>query len=608
MIRQLAILASFSLIVFFIGYNAYQLDRIEKSISLILDATELQNRQSQLQVQAQDFYIILSDSNINVATAFENFSNSSFFADLPLLAIESGAASEWPYILVLMQSEQALQQQKKAFDRLVFDQNDYAGSLETVADWVENSRQVIDQSQQLLAEFIVYLTTQLDMRLRQLLPVDLVLISSILSLWYWLGYDRQKRNLEASRQLNAELEANKKSLLASQQVMASIFDDMKQERASALKLANDNQQLATIVEQANDAIFRINLDGSLNSANETALKQYNLDPDSLHEVQFLDLFSGSKIEQFMRQHSDYSSPLVINLRSTGNDSNDTDHAYEATISALLDQQHQMLGTVAIVRDISERVKHQESLNRINEQLRTKNREMEQFIYTVSHDLRSPLVTINAFAKRLEDELQDQLTEKQLHRLQRIQINVEHMEKLMTDLLSLSRILKQSLEKKPVDLNIVLRETINALESEITRLQAKIETPAHLNTIYCNESMLLQCLQNLLSNSLKYCHPEKPPKITIRTEHDDTHTTLVITDNGMGIDEKYHSQIFRIFERLDPGSGTGVGLAIVKSIMEKHQGEVLLDSRLGKGSEFRLRFPNHPDTPAGEQIKASDFRE
>lgn len=234
----------------------------------------------------------------------------------------------------------------------------------------------------------------------------------------------------------------------------------------------------------------------------------------------------------------------------------------------------------------------EQLQNANQKLSSKNQEMEQFIYTVSHDLRSPLVTISGFTARLMEKLASQLDESSLHKLERIKFNVDHMGQLLNDLLQLSRVIKMDFDRSWVDVTQVINHQMATLESEIHQSNAEITIVDSLPKVYCNPSMLAQCINNLLSNAIKYRSPDRPLKIEIFSSESHQATRLNVKDNGLGIDFKYFDQIFRIFERLEVGEGTGVGLTIVKSIMEKHQGEVVLHSEPDMGSTFTLVFPNN----------------
>lgn len=242
----------------------------------------------------------------------------------------------------------------------------------------------------------------------------------------------------------------------------------------------------------------------------------------------------------------------------------------------------------VMQDI-ENEKHAASL--LNEQLINKNKEMEQFIYTVSHDLKSPLVTIGGFSNNLASELSAQLTEKQQYRFKRIIENVNHMETLLGDLLELSKIVQQSITINNVDVKKVLEEQFLVLENTIVKSNAIINVADNLHTINANYRLFSEVVLNLLSNSLKYREPTKQLIVDIYTTQTEGQTTLHIKDNGTGIDPKYHQLVFGIFERLSTKEGTGVGLTIVRTIMDKHKGKVSLESKLGEGCCFSVAFPN-----------------
>ncbi len=249
--------------------------------------------------------------------------------------------------------------------------------------------------------------------------------------------------------------------------------------------------------------------------------------------------------------------------------------------------------VASIVDITERKRAQSVLEDTNRKLQTKNQEMEQFIYTVSHDLKSPLVTIGGFAKLLSTSLEEMgATDKQLHQLKRIQANVNHMENLLGDLLQLSRVIRQGLDIEVVDVNALVDSVLSTFEAQIEELNATIVIQPAMPAIHANSRLLGQCVQNLISNALQYREPQRPLEIRIYASETATHVRLHVQDNGIGIEASYHEQIFRIFERLDVGEGTGVGLSIVKTIMDRHSAQVILTSTPGEGSTFTLEFLKH----------------
>jgi signal transduction histidine kinase len=247
--------------------------------------------------------------------------------------------------------------------------------------------------------------------------------------------------------------------------------------------------------------------------------------------------------------------------------------------------------VGVMQDV-EREKAQTA--RVNKRLLSKNQEMEQFIYTVSHDLKSPLVTINAFTQRLFVELGETLTEKQTYRFNRIIENINNMETLLVDLLDLSRIVQKAVTNSMINVKTTVSEQIDALESNISQSNATIRFVGNLHMINANPRLFSEAVLNVLSNAIKYREPTRKLFIDIFTTQAPTSTTIHIKDNGIGLDPKYHELIFEIFERLSSGEGSGVGLTIVKTIMQKHKGQVTLESKLDQGCCFSLTFPNNQE--------------
>jgi len=247
---------------------------------------------------------------------------------------------------------------------------------------------------------------------------------------------------------------------------------------------------------------------------------------------------------------------------------------------------------ALLSMMSDVKQEKDQASKLNTELYQVNSEMEQFMFTVSHDLKSPLVTIGGFVKKLSDELSDKVTEQQKNRFARVLDNVNNMGKLLTDLLDLSRLSQQEHTKSMVDLKHVIDNKMLALESVIESTDVEFTISSSLHDIFCNERLLSECMLNLISNAISYKDINRPLKINIWTTQTESNTIVYVQDNGIGIDEKYFELIFGIFERLSSSvPGTGVGLAIVKASMDKQQGWVSVESELGVGSTFALHFLN-----------------
>ena len=249
--------------------------------------------------------------------------------------------------------------------------------------------------------------------------------------------------------------------------------------------------------------------------------------------------------------------------------------------------------ISSIVDITERIQQQKSLTDLNKELSHKNQEMEQFIYTVSHDLKAPLVTIAGFANRLKQAKDLDLPPPHQHKLDRILANVKSMESLLQDLLHLSRVIKRDLEKSEIETLNTLNKVFSSLEGTIRKSNVKINITPPLEPIFAQESFLFQCLQNIISNAIKYTAAGKQPVINITSTRKNNMTGIRISDNGIGINKQHHNRIFNVFERLNPDvcEGTGVGLSIVKTIMDKHNGTIEIESEEGQGTTFTLLFPD-----------------
>ncbi|MBA6294488.1 ATP-binding protein [Colwellia sp. MB02u-9] len=227
---------------------------------------------------------------------------------------------------------------------------------------------------------------------------------------------------------------------------------------------------------------------------------------------------------------------------------------------------------------------------LTKSLEAKNKELEQFVYTVSHDLKSPLVTINGFTSMLAKELSAHTTEKQKHRFQRILENLTHMGDLLTNLLELSRVMKAEISKAPIDLTTLIEQNWQRLITGYKEVEVELVLTKPLHAIGANQTLLSQCIDNLLSNAIRYRSAERDLTLKIHTEELEASVSLFISDNGIGIAKSDQKRAFNVFEQINPGQGTGIGLSLVKAAMEKHNGSVSLVSELGQGSCFELRFP------------------
>ncbi|WP_276372578.1 ATP-binding protein [Chryseolinea sp. H1M3-3] len=274
---------------------------------------------------------------------------------------------------------------------------------------------------------------------------------------------------------------------------------------------------------------------------------------------------------------------------------------------LLHEQEQKL--IAINRSLENEVKDrktsEEKVIQLNKQLiqninslESANKDLEQFAFMASHDLQEPLRKILMFSDRLYQKYHEVLNDD-VRLINRIQSSAERMQALIIDILAFSRISIDKSTYVKTDLNVLIQEIVNDNDDEIQSKKAKI-TIEQLPTLEVNPRLIRMLFYNLISNALKYCKQNVCPEIKVRVENnllintrDKKYCRILVEDNGIGFDQKYAEEIFGMFKRLHHDSefsGTGIGLALCKKIVEQHKGHIAALSEIDKGSKFIISLP------------------
>jgi signal transduction histidine kinase len=229
------------------------------------------------------------------------------------------------------------------------------------------------------------------------------------------------------------------------------------------------------------------------------------------------------------------------------------------------------------------------------ELENKNAELERFTYTVSHDLKSPLFTIRGFLGYLEQDALSGNYERLKGDIQRITDATDKMQRLLNELLQLSRVGRLKNESTYVSFNELVSEALELVHGRMMEHGIDVQVRADLPQVYGDRPRLVEVLQNLLDNAAKFMGDQKEPCIEIgRDGMEDGKPAFYVRDNGMGIAPEHHDRVFGLFNKLDPKTdGTGVGLALVRRIVEVHGGQVWIQSEAGKGSTFFFTLPTQP---------------
>lgn len=268
--------------------------------------------------------------------------------------------------------------------------------------------------------------------------------------------------------------------------------------------------------------------------------------------------------------------------------------------------------VGAMTDISYRKDYEDSLQQLNRQLAKQakdlelsNRELEQFAYIASHDLQEPLRMVTSFLTQLERRYNNVLDEKAHQYIHFAVDGAKRMRQIILDLLEFSRVGRHTGVPEWIDLNELVQELTTIQRDNIEAKGASIQVDP-LPSLYVHRLPITQVFQNLIGNGLKYAKTDVAPQISIKAEKQEDNWLFVVQDNGIGIDKEYYDKIFVIFQRLhtrDQYGGTGIGLSIVKKIIENFRGRIWVESELDQGSTFYFTLPHAlvSESKLGEKV-------
>jgi PAS domain S-box-containing protein len=275
------------------------------------------------------------------------------------------------------------------------------------------------------------------------------------------------------------------------------------------------------------------------------------------------------------------------------------------------------GFVKIIRDQTEKREYVEKIEELNskllaarnkleeyassleykvrertEELNQRNAELQDFCYSIAHDLRAPLRSIQAMSQVVIEDYNTVLDAKGLDHLNRISKAGRQLDQLTLDLLAYTRFTRETITLAPVELEQAIDEVLQGMDQIIKLKGGTVTVQKPLPQVRGQNAFIVQILGNFISNALKFVSPDRPPQMTICTEAKAHRIRINIKDNGIGISAEYQDKIFGLFERLhspDAFEGTGVGLAIAKKAAQRMDGDVGVSSELGKGSTFWLEL-------------------
>ncbi len=359
---------------------------------------------------------------------------------------------------------------------------------------------------------------------------------------------------------------------------------------------HSEERFRLAVEASPSAIAMVDLEGRIAVTNRRVSQLFGYDRH---------LLTGKPIEQLLQHSGNGPHPVLRALHSSaGEDEVEPEEltgmrSDGRTLPVTVDLSPIGVGAqrfvLCAITDISDRKRAEENIRRINEQLWRKNQEMEQFVYSVSHDLKSPLVTVIGFVGMLKEDLVAGNTDGAADSVDRIERATRRMSALISDLLQLSRIGRVEIDRETISIEEIVHDLAQDLRERFEAKRATLRVITPLPDISADRARVVEALDNLLSNALKYGCSNADATVTVGAVQHPEEVRIYVRDNGPGIPAEYQDKVFQAFQRLsNQEEGTGVGLAIVEKIMRTHGGRSWVESEPGAGAVFWLAFPERPE--------------
>lgn len=369
--------------------------------------------------------------------------------------------------------------------------------------------------------------------------------------------------------------------------------DITAQKLAEEKLKDIHLQQAAILDNIPDMAWMKDLDSRYIAVNEQFMKACGMTMEEIIGKTDSEVWQPHYAERYRYDDLEViQSGQRRRVEELQEDQSGREYWVETIKTPIRNAYGEIIGTTGIAREITERKKAELEREKLITELELKNAELERFTYTVSHDLKSPLVTITGFLSYLEKDARSGNFEKFDNDLKRIRHAVDKMQMLLRDLLELSRIGRIINEPVETSVGEIVREALALVDGQLQARGVRVEYTDEDLTIFGDRVRLVEVMQNLLDNAVKFMGSQPHPQIRIGAIRDEQGKPIFfVQDNGIGIAPQFSNRIFGLFNKLDADSqGSGVGLTLVKRIIEVHGGRIWVESQPGEGATFYFTLP------------------
>jgi signal transduction histidine kinase len=353
--------------------------------------------------------------------------------------------------------------------------------------------------------------------------------------------------------------------------LISVNRSLDQQRLSERELLHSQQQLNNLLKALPDSVLRLNTNGKIleSRGRQTILASAD---DNIVGKTLAEMPIPVEVQQGL-MHGIQAELSNSQIYLYEYDLPDDDQTYEARIIKFRDEE-----VICIVRDVTAQEVIRREQEKLTTELESKNAELERFVYTVSHDLKTPLVTINGYIGLLQQAIDANDVDRINSDLMQITRAANSMAELLDGLLELSRIGHIINPPEAGSLSYLVRNAVDIVREKMVARGIELEIDDDMPQYWGDSLRLLEVFQNLLENAIKFMGDQPESRIRISAVQNDNEVICKVEDNGIGIDPRYHDRIFNLFERLNPEiEGTGIGMSLVHRIIKAHGGTISVES-------------------------------